>query len=79
MMQAETCGDKFESVSGGGEMGHAEKAVGQLVIAGGNGPEGEWIEDAVEVPGGITIMCAECYPQREADARLAGRRTIRHG
>lgn len=40
---------------------------------------GEWIEDTVEVPDGITIICAECYRQREADARLAGRRTIRHG
>jgi len=26
--------DKFEPVSGGGEMDHAEEAVGQLVIAG---------------------------------------------
>jgi len=40
---------------------------------------GEWIEDTVEVAGGITIICAECYRQREADARLAGQRTIRHG
>jgi hypothetical protein len=40
---------------------------------------GEWIEDTVEVPGGITIICAEGYRQREADAYLAGRRTIRHG
>ena len=30
--------DKFEPVSGGGEMDHAEKAVGQLVVAGGDGP-----------------------------------------
>ena len=29
--------DKFEPVSGGGEMDHAEEAVGQLVIAGGDG------------------------------------------
>ncbi len=39
---------------------------------------GEWIDGTVEVPGGITIICVECYRQREADARLAGRRTIRH-
>ena len=39
---------------------------------------GEWIEGAVEVPDGITIICAKCYRQREADARSAGRRTIRH-
>ncbi len=29
--------DKFEPVSGGGEMGHAEEAVGQLVVAGRDG------------------------------------------
>lgn len=29
--------DKFEPVSGGGEVDHAEEAVGQLVVAGGNG------------------------------------------
>ena len=29
--------DKFEPVSGGGEVDHAEEAVGQLVIAGGDG------------------------------------------
>ena len=28
--------DKFEPVSGGGEMDHAEEAVGQLVVAGGD-------------------------------------------
>ena len=28
---------KFEAVSGGGEMDHAEEAVGKLVIAGGDG------------------------------------------
>ncbi|MEN3747731.1 hypothetical protein TPR58_11180 [Sphingomonas sp. HF-S3] len=38
---------------------------------------GEWIEDTVEVPGGIAIICAQCYRQREADAVLSGRRTIR--
>ncbi|NLR73373.1 hypothetical protein HGI47_21110 [Novosphingobium sp. ERN07] len=40
---------------------------------------GEWIEDTLVVSDGITIICAECYRQREADARLAGRRRIRHG
>ena len=29
--------DKFEPVSGGGEMDHAQEAVGQLVVAGGVG------------------------------------------
>jgi len=29
--------DKFEPVSGGGDMDHAEEAVGQLVVAGGDG------------------------------------------
>lgn len=29
--------DKLEPVSGGGEVDHAEEAVGQLVVAGGNG------------------------------------------
>ncbi|MFZ6763341.1 Eco57I restriction-modification methylase domain-containing protein [Pseudoroseomonas sp. WGS1072] len=29
--------DKFEPVSGGGEMDHAEEAVGQLIVAGGDG------------------------------------------
>ncbi|AHE52898.1 hypothetical protein [Sphingomonas sanxanigenens] len=38
---------------------------------------GEWVEGAVEVPGGIRIICAECYRRREADARLAGRRIVR--
>jgi len=28
------------------------------------------------VPGGISILCAECYREREADARTAGRRLI---
>lgn len=30
--------DKFEPVSGGGDMDHAEEAVGELVVAGGDGP-----------------------------------------
>ncbi|WP_162181928.1 hypothetical protein [Sphingobium yanoikuyae] len=29
--------DKFEPVSSGGEIDHAEEAVGQLIIAGGEG------------------------------------------
>ena len=29
--------DKFEPVSGGGEMDHAEEAVGQLIVSGGDG------------------------------------------
>lgn len=29
--------DKFEPVSGGGEMDHSEKAVGQLIVSGGDG------------------------------------------
>jgi len=29
--------DKFEPVSGGGDMDHAEEAVGELVVAGGDG------------------------------------------
>jgi hypothetical protein len=37
---------------------------------------GEWREDSVEVPGGITVICAQCYRDREADARRVGRRLI---
>lgn len=29
--------DKFEPVSGGGKLDHAEEAVGKLVVSGGNG------------------------------------------
>ncbi|TWH84519.1 hypothetical protein IQ25_02274, partial [Novosphingobium taihuense] len=29
--------DKFEPVSGGGEMDHPEEAVGQLIVSGGDG------------------------------------------
>ncbi len=32
--------DKFEPVSGGGEVDHAEEAVGHLVISGGDGAVG---------------------------------------
>jgi hypothetical protein len=37
---------------------------------------GEWRDGSVEVPGGITIICAECYRQRESDAERAGRRVV---
>lgn len=37
---------------------------------------GQCIDGSVEVPGGITIICAECYRVREADARRVGRRLI---
>ncbi|MDB5706292.1 MAG: hypothetical protein JWN66_3408 [Sphingomonas bacterium] len=37
---------------------------------------GEWVEDAVEVPGGIDMLCAECYRLRQDDAVKAGRRVI---
>ena len=29
--------DKFEPISGGGEMDHSEEAVGQLIVSGGDG------------------------------------------
>jgi hypothetical protein len=29
---------------------------------------GEWVDDSVEVPGGIALICAGCYREREADA-----------
>lgn len=29
--------DKFEPISGGGEMDHSEEAVGKLIVAGGDG------------------------------------------
>jgi hypothetical protein len=37
---------------------------------------GNWVEGSVEVPGGIRIVCAECYREREKDAERAGRRVI---
>lgn len=37
---------------------------------------GRWLDGSVEVPDGITIICAECYREREADALRAGRRMI---
>lgn len=37
---------------------------------------GEWVDGSVEVPGGISILCAECYRAREADAQHAGRRVL---
>ena len=38
---------------------------------------GEWADGSVEVPSGISILCSECYREREGDARLACRRLIR--
>jgi hypothetical protein len=35
---------------------------------------GDWVEDLVEVPGGINVICAGCYRERENDAERAGRR-----
>jgi hypothetical protein len=37
---------------------------------------GDWVEGSVEVPGGISILCSQCYRQREKDAERAGRRVI---
>lgn len=37
---------------------------------------GEWTDAGVDVPGGIKIICAECYRARETDAQCSGRRTI---
>lgn len=37
---------------------------------------GEWVEGVVEVPGGVSIVCAECYRERERDAERVGRRLI---
>jgi hypothetical protein len=37
---------------------------------------GEWVDGRVEVPGGIDLLCAECYRSREADALRVDRRTI---
>jgi hypothetical protein len=37
---------------------------------------GDWAEGSVEVPGGISVICAECYRERERDAERVGRRVI---
>jgi hypothetical protein len=37
---------------------------------------GDWVDETVEVPGGIGILCAQCYRSREADALKAGRRVV---
>ena len=37
---------------------------------------GEWVEGSVEVPGGVSIICAECYRGRERDAERADQRVI---
>ena len=52
--------DKFEPVSGGGEMDHAEEAAGELVIAGGDGAidleVAEHALDAVALPVERSVM-----------------------
>ena len=40
---------------------------------------GYWIEDEIEVPSGIDVLCAECYLHREADAVQVGRRVVHDG
>jgi hypothetical protein len=37
---------------------------------------GDWVEGLVEVPGGISVICAECYRRRESVATRAGKRII---
>jgi len=37
---------------------------------------GDWVEGSVEVPDGISVICAECYRGREKDAERVGRRII---
>ena len=37
---------------------------------------GDWVEGSVEVPSGISVICAECYRERKRDSRRAGRRVI---
>jgi len=37
---------------------------------------GDWIDGVANVPGGVDLLCAECYRQRELDAERAGRRLI---
>jgi hypothetical protein len=42
--------DKFEPVSGGGDMDHAEEAFGELVVAGGDGSvDFQAAEEALDV------------------------------
>jgi len=40
---------------------------------------GDWMDDTVEVPGGIALICAECYRARQRDAVEAGRRVFYEG
>ena len=50
--------DKFEPVSGGGEMDHAQEAVGQLVVAGGDGTvDLEMAEHALDRVFMMTLQC----------------------
>ena len=37
---------------------------------------GRWVDGVTEVPGGVDLLCAECYRRRELDAQCAGRRLI---
>ena len=37
---------------------------------------GQWIDNKIEAPAGIGILCAKCYLLKEADASHAGRRMI---
>jgi hypothetical protein len=37
---------------------------------------GDWVEGSVEVPGGIRVVCAECYRGLEKDAERVRRRVI---
>lgn len=49
--------DKFEPVSCGGEMDHTEEAIGQLVVAGGDGPiDFEMAEHALD-PVALLVEC----------------------
>jgi uncharacterized protein GlcG (DUF336 family) len=42
--------DKFEPVSGGGDVDHAEEAFGELIISGGNGAvDFQAAEEALDV------------------------------
>ena len=41
------------------------------------GHGGDWAEGSVDVPDGVSIICAECYREREKDAERVGRRLIR--
>jgi hypothetical protein len=38
--------------------------------------DGTRVEGEVEVPGGVDVICAQCYRDRAADAERAGRRVV---